>query len=703
MAYNNGNFAFCDIPPHYKSMLGQVSDRILRKFYDNFSFLYLHLENYDYDKDQISNLILSDFLKDTKFLTYKIERLKNIKNDGLSNEMGNAIICIENQCLIIESIKINFLCQIIKSANSYFIDASSPIPEEIDFCEEFQYLIFPNRFVQYTIHPILAYLIKRFYYPSYIFKDQSFFEFDHLTSSKTNIDDLKVLTEKSKYCDLTNEDRLNMIKNKINSQNKYTIIDFKEDDFIKLKLISSTNPKVAYHLVMHINSLHIFTMKTITTRDDKGIQHEIEFCKNYSHRCIIKFYGFIKKDQNIAGFIYEFMSNGNLYENMKRNISEIESFTIINRIFQAVDYLHSNHLINRDIKPSNILFDHNNVPYMSDLETIRNIDDNNSNKESFSFDIGTEMYSSPEQDKGESISYSTDYFSFGLVVYYLFEKKEIKNSSQLKENRIEFPPLNNGPKSIQYLYQRCVKINPKERLTKNEIYSILLEETKKLTFFDNFKISYDLFNVTELIHYFFENLMLIISNSSNINWKNDNIIIWYSKFYVNYLSNLKSDDFSSFLFLFGVLYDKGFGVDQNNLKAKSYHELSIKQNNANSLLALGAIYINEGNYAKGKELIELSAKQNNDDALYNLGILNLEQKNFSEAIQNFEMAAELKHPQALFVLGSMYYNGQVVEKDQSKAFKYYNLAAELKDIDAILELGYLYLEKQDYEKIKRII
>ena len=45
--------------------------------------------------------------------------------------------------------------------------------------------------------------------------------------------------------------------------------------------------------------------------------HEIEFCKNYSHRCFTPFYGFVRENNNIIGFIYKFMSNNTLHSYLK--------------------------------------------------------------------------------------------------------------------------------------------------------------------------------------------------------------------------------------------------------------------------------------------------------------------------------------------------------------------------------------------------
>ena len=38
--------------------------------------------------------------------------------------------------------------------------------------------------------------------------------------------------------------------------------------------------------------------------------------------------------------------------------------------------------------------------------------------------IGSILYTSPEQDEGGYISFGTDIYSFGLIIYFLYEKQD---------------------------------------------------------------------------------------------------------------------------------------------------------------------------------------------------------------------------------------------------------------------------------------
>lgn len=185
--------------------------------------------------------------------------------------------------------------------------------------------------------------------------------------------------------------------------------------------------------------------------------NEINFCKSYSHRCLTQFYGFIMKKGEIIGFIYEYQSNGTLSCNNK--CDNMFSLITISRLFEAIEYLHINSLIDRDIKPLNIFINHNGLPFLSDYDTIRQINDELTSE--FTNDIGSPLYSSPEQDKNDNISFETDIYSFGLIIYYLFEKKDMWTSYfAIKENRIK--PITKGSTNIKYLYEKCVEYDPKK-------------------------------------------------------------------------------------------------------------------------------------------------------------------------------------------------------------------------------------------------
>ena len=70
-----------------------------------------------------------------------------------------------------------------------------------------------------------------------------------------------------------------------------------------------------------------------------------------NHPNIIRFYGHEMENKNIV-MILEYASNGNLfaYIRKKRRLSESEAFTFFYQTALALNYLHQNDILHRDIK-----------------------------------------------------------------------------------------------------------------------------------------------------------------------------------------------------------------------------------------------------------------------------------------------------------------------------------------------------------------
>lgn len=146
---------------------------------------------------------------------------------------------------------------------------------------------------------------------------------------------------------------------------------------------------------------------------------EAKMAASLNHENIILIY-----DQGVInGQFYiamEYAPEGALQDYMHRqgklSTAEVKSFT--QQIAEALDFAHSNNIIHRDVKPSNILLGYNNRIKLADFGiaraalpgTIR-----------FSTVIqGTPHYMAPEQaDPSAKIDLRTDVYALGVVVYQM--------------------------------------------------------------------------------------------------------------------------------------------------------------------------------------------------------------------------------------------------------------------------------------------
>ncbi len=119
--------------------------------------------------------------------------------------------------------------------------------------------------------------------------------------------------------------------------------------------------------------------------------------------------------QTLAAYIHE-------TSNVGKVPSPAEIVGIFTSISLAIDYAHSKGMIHRDIKPANILLDRRNTarnpmgePILTDFGIAKLMSATSSTQSSLQ--LGTPLYISPEQARGESGNERSDLYSLGVILY----------------------------------------------------------------------------------------------------------------------------------------------------------------------------------------------------------------------------------------------------------------------------------------------
>lgn len=405
--------------------------------------------------------------------------------------------------------------------------------------------------------------------------------------------------------------------------------------------------------------------------------------------------------------ILEYIEGETLENIQKMRLTIADKYKIIFEIIAIINYFHHHHFVYRDLKPNNVMLDRNKTIILIDLDRMIS-EDEIANKNEENTTIIIHQYSSPELKEGKLISYSTDIYSLGMLMFYLIFEKE-PSISKIEETKCQ---------PILELIKRCTRENPKERPNIIEVLKYFYVE-----FFSKVR--------NELIE------TDVINNIKNI----DNDI------YIEYLVFICESQNPYSLYQLGDFYRKG-NIFKNNLKiAHHYYTLAADKNqvdsqfylgeyhfdnkcdsehinkslyyftqasNDNYLKAhfyLGLIYLTKiktnGHIDKAIFYFTLAANQNNAISQHCLGIIyfrdyDLKHFDIKKAIHYFKLSANQNYIKSMIMLGLIYLQGRHVSKDINKAIEYFTQAANKNNINSQMDLGHFYIfgkyVKRDIDK-----
>lgn len=134
-----------------------------------------------------------------------------------------------------------------------------------------------------------------------------------------------------------------------------------------------------------------------------------------SHTNIVKVldYG----EENHRPFIVmDFIGQGTLKEHLSQPVPWERAAAFLAPVARALEYVHKQKIVHRDVKPSNILIDNNNQPMLSDFGVVKLMEEE-VDVAANGVGIGTPDYMSPEQGTGKEADFRADIYALGVVLF----------------------------------------------------------------------------------------------------------------------------------------------------------------------------------------------------------------------------------------------------------------------------------------------
>ena len=243
------------------------------------------------------------------------------------------------------------------------------------------------------------------------------------------------------------------------------------EDFDILKLIGRGSFAKVY-LVRNKSNQKIYSMKKLDkpfikqNRQEQHIINERILLAKMDNPFLVKLFCAFQDNKHLY-FIMEFIQGGELFFHLHREIRFDDEKTrfYVAELIIALNFLHKNKIIYRDIKPENILLDVEGHIKLTDFGLSKIC--SRKNEKVYTI-CGTPFYIAPEIIEKKGYNNAVDWWSLGCLMYEMLDGKPLFNfynsNIDIKEYKKPIKLPNCFSEEAKDLITKLLDLDPKKRL-----------------------------------------------------------------------------------------------------------------------------------------------------------------------------------------------------------------------------------------------
>ena len=433
-----------------------------------------------------------------------------------------------------------------------------------------------------------------------------------------------------------------------------------------------------------------FPMCFFRNRRPAAIITQLRKFKELKHPGLVQITGFVHPDvtmPTMIGVVSEYCTNGSLKDLFKHKEAANQIKWDATRktitvywLSLTMAYLHHHNIVHGFLKPSNVLFDRNFDPKISDFWVSSVI-------ESDSAVRVTEPnggFKTPETFVYKLHGKKTDVFAWGEIVYEILLGGVAFGDRMGKI--VEYhdrPSLSKStPSAYVELLVKCLDSDASARPSMASIAERILTD-------DSFIIPGSA--IDELAEYRRKMLSSLIAGSFLVG-----CTIGYSKEMIEDLKKTAEAGNVMAQMEYARLCERGDFVTKNAREAVKFYEMAAKKDNTSALFRLGTILSKGLGVKKDTKMavvyFKRAADSGNVSAQFEYAILSAQSNSMAEAQKYFDMALSSRDADILYQYATMLLQGKVLPKNEAEGLRYLGEAAEGGCTQAQYEYGKMLME-----------